>query len=113
MRTTIRASAVSALAVAALVAGAGTAAAEKATIPERLLTPAVTEAVSSLGYGSLGTGSLMDLLTGAVGVGSTTLSVGIPNLTGSYAPGSFGSYGPEASLGEILIGSVGPLSGST
>lgn len=75
------------------------------------LEPAdLLEAAGSLGYGSFGTGSLMDLLTGAINTGSVLLSVDLPNSTGSYAPGSFGSYGPEAIIGQLsttLTGSLG------
>ena len=124
MRTTLLATASSALAAAALLAGAGTAGADEAetdgpvcivvdtfTGAKRTmcLTPEEADAVSSLGYGSAGTGSLADLLSLIINTGSTTLSVGVPNSTGSYAPGSFGSYGPEAAVGEILTGSIGSL----
>lgn len=115
MRKTLLTTASSALAAAALVLGAGTAAAdepEQGTIRGGLLAPALTEALGSIGYGSAGTGSLMDLLTGAINLGSTTLSVDVPNSTGSYAPGSFGSYGPEASVGQLLTGSLGTVAGS-
>lgn len=135
MRTTILATAASALAAGALVAGAGTAAAaeeadqteEDATpvcvvietfagTPRTMcLTPAMLDETGSLGYGSLGTGSLMDLLTGTINLGSTALSVDVPNSVGSagsYAPGSTGSYGPEALVGQLLTGSIGLVAGS-
>ena len=67
---------------------------------------------SDLGYGSFGTGSLADLLSGVINTGSVVLSVGVPNSTGSYAPGSTGSYGPEASIGQLLTGSIGAVGGS-
>ena len=63
--------------------------------------PLLAGQLGSLGYGSLGTGSLLDLLTGAINTGSVVLSVDVPNSTGSYAPGSLGSYGPEASVAEL------------
>lgn len=131
MRKTIHATTASALAAAALIVGAGTAAAADPEAPAddsptcvfieiydgtlRCMTvlPGMTEALGSIGYGSAGTGSLMDLLTGAINLGSTTLSVDVPNSTGSYAPGSFGSYGPEASVGQLLTGSLGTVAGST
>ena len=131
MRMPIFAALTTALTAAALVAGAGTAAGEDAgpqeeTRPERqcLLTqtftglhcmnldPATFDANGTLGYGSFGTGSLADLVNGIVNFGSVALSMDVPNSTGSYAPGSLGSYGPEASVGEILVGSVTPLGGS-
>lgn len=123
MRTSILATATSALAAAALIAGAGTAAAEqKFCIPIEThvggircmtMTPAEAAALGSLGYGSLGTGSLLDLLTGGINTGSTALSLDIPNATGSYAPGSLGSYGPEAAIGELSVGSIGSLGGAS
>lgn len=119
MRTSILTTAASALAATALVAGAGTAAAEEAgeqrSIRAGLLTPSVGETTGSFGYGSGGTGSLMDLITGVINVGSTTLSVDVPNSVGStgfYAPGSFGSYGPLVPFGEVLTASVGVIGGS-
>lgn len=116
MRKTTLAATTSALAALALLAGAGTAAAdepENGTIRAGLLTPALTEALGSIGYGSAGTGSLADLLTGMINTGSTALSVDLPNLTGSYAPGSVGSYGPEASVGQVLTGSLGNVAGAS
>lgn len=77
------------------------------------LDPAMLGALGSIGYGSLGTGSLMDLLTGLVNGGSVVLSVDVPNSTGSYAPGSLGSYGPEASIGELALIPIGSLSGAS
>lgn len=132
MRKTLAASASSALAAAALVLGAGTAAAQDVDQPDApdnpacivietytgamrtmCLTPQMLDSLGSIGYGSAGTGSLMDVLTGVINFGSTTLSVDVPNSTGSYAPGSFGSYGPEASVGQLLTGSLGTFAGST
>lgn len=132
MRTTTLAATTSALAAAALLIGAGTAVAEEVDQPETpekpvcivietfggtprtmCLTPQMLDSLGSLGYGSVGTGSLADLLTGVINTGSVALSVDLPNLTGSYAPGSFGSYGPEASVGQVLSGSVGSLGGAS
>lgn len=125
---------VSALAAATLVAGAGAAHAEDAAdgpdidpdakpcifikthtgvVRSMCLFPSAEEGGgSSLGYGSFGTGSLADLLTGIINTGSVVLSVNVPNSTGSYAPGSTGSYGPEAAIGQILTGSLGAVGGS-
>lgn len=125
---------VSALAAATLVAGAGAAHAEDVDdgpeidpdakpciyiktftggVRSMCLFPSAAEGGgSSLGYGSFGTGSLADLLTGVVNTGSVVLSVDVPNSTGSYVPGSLGSYGPEASIGQILTGSIGAAGGS-
>lgn len=125
---------VSALAAATLVAGAGAAHAEgaedgpdidpdakpciyittyKDVVRSMCLFPSGAEGGgSSLGYGSFGTGSLADLLTGIINTGSVVLSVDVPNSTGSYAPGSTGSYGPEAAIGQILTGSLGAVGGS-
>lgn len=127
MRKTLLATASSALAAAALLVGAGTVGAQtcpevidaeqvdagdRATVPCRGLAPvSAGEPGSDLGYGSLGTGSLMDLITMVINTGSTTLSLAVPNATGSYAPGSFGSYGPEASIGELIVGPIGSLGG--
>ena len=117
MRKTILATAASALAAAALVAGAGTAAAddgeEQGTIPERLLSPAMIDSLGSIGYGSAGTGSLMDLVTGVINFGSTTLSLDVPSSIGWYAPGSTGSYGPLAPVGEVLTASVAVIGGTS
>lgn len=121
MRATTLAATVSALAAAALLTtGAGAATAQEpedsegsGTIRSALLSPAVSEAIGSIGYGSLGTGSLMDLLSGLINTGSVALSVDVPNATGSYAPGSLGSYGPEASLGEIFLIPIGSLAGAS
>ena len=136
MRRTALTTAVSALASAALLTGAGTAAAdeEQPMTPVDLDTPAgcvfiesFTDAVrcmnldpaqlaavtGSFGYGSFGTGSLADLLTGIINAGSVVLSVDLPNSTGSYAPGSTGSYGPEASVGEILTIPIASLGGAS
>ncbi|WP_010539862.1 hypothetical protein [Dietzia alimentaria] len=132
MRTTTIAAITSALTAAALVLGAGTSAAEDAVPPgtpdepncvvietfagaKRImcLTPQMDGAPSSLGYGSFGTGSLAGLLSGIINAGSVALSVDLPNLTGSYAPGSLGSYGPEASIGQVLTGSVGSAGGAS
>lgn len=131
MRMPTFAALATALAAATLVTGAGTAAAEDAGPQEDarserqcLLTqtfmgprcmnldPATFDANGTLGYGSFGTGSLADLMNGIVNFGSVALSMDVPNSTGSYAPGSLGSYGPEASVGEVLVGSVTPLGGS-
>ena len=125
---------VSALAAATLVAGAGAAHADDvdagpAVDPDAtpciyittytggvrsmcLFPSAEGGGGSSLGYGSFGTGSLADLLTGILNTGSVVLSVDVPNSTGSYAPGSTGSYGPEAAIGQILTGSLGAVGGS-
>ncbi|MGX1856525.1 hypothetical protein ACWIFB_03730 [Dietzia sp. NPDC055340] len=75
---------------------------------------AATAAVvaGSFGYGSLGTGSLADLISGLINTGSVVLSVGVPNSTGSYAPGSTGSYGPEASVGQLLTAPLASLGGA-
>lgn len=120
MRATTLAATVSALAAAALLTGAGAATAQEpedsegsGTIRSALLSPAVSEAIGSIGYGSLGTGSLMDLLSGLINTGSVALSVDVPNAKGSYAPGSLGSYGPEASLGEIFLIPIGSLAGAS
>ncbi|UVE94254.1 hypothetical protein [Dietzia sp. B32] len=120
MRTTTLAAAASALAAAALLTGAGTAAAdepdepaEMGTIRSLLLAPNVGEALGSIGYGSLGTASLMDLLGQLINTGSVVLSVDLPNSTGSYAPGSLGSYGPEASIGDVLTIPVASLGGAS
>ncbi|MFN3601613.1 MAG: hypothetical protein ACK4UY_09520 [Dietzia sp.] len=127
MRTTMLAAASSALMAAALLTGAGSAAAEPAEpTPQycvwiqtmtgnRCMTvdPATIDALGSLGYGSFGTGSLMDLLTTIINTGSVVLSVDVPNSTGLYAPGSLGSYGPEASIGELSVGSIGSLAGAS
>ena len=77
------------------------------------LDPAVVGALSSIGYGSLGTGSLADLLTGLVNTGSVVLSVDVPNSTGSYAPGSVGSYGPEAAIGNLALLPIASLAGAS
>ncbi|AVM64244.1 MULTISPECIES: hypothetical protein [Dietzia] len=115
MRSTRRTALAAVLAASALVAGAGTAAAEdvgeKGTVGGLTPVEALETLGGSLGYGSLGTGSLMDLVSLIVSTGSAVLSLEIPNATGSYAPGSLGSYGPEASLGHLsatLTGSLGP-----
>ncbi|MDV8002048.1 hypothetical protein [Rhodococcus sp. IEGM 1408] len=124
-----------ALAAGSILAGAGTAAAQEVPVPTPTdlevdagcvdietfggvircmnLDPALAGQLGSLGYGSLGTGSLLDLLTGVINTGSTTLSLDVPNSTGSYAPGSLGSYGPEASIGELSVGSLGSLAGAS
>ncbi len=76
--------------------------------------PAVLAAVAgSFGYGSLGTGSLADLLTGILNAASVGLSVDLPIATGSYAPGSTGSYGPEASVGQVLTIPLASLGGAS
>lgn len=124
-----------ALAAGAILAGAGTAAAQDVLPPNPTdlevdagcvdittfggfvrcmnVDAALGGQLGSLGYGSLGTGSLLDLLTGLINTGSTTLSLDVPDATGSYAPGSFGSYGPEASVGELSVGSIGSLGGAS
>lgn len=136
MRTTTLAAIVTAFTTAALVATAGPAAADDGELVDPMdtdvpagcviietytqalrcmnLEPAAA-AVStlSLGYGSLGTSSLMDLLSGLINTGSVILSVELPNATGSYAPGSTGSYGPEASIGEALTIPVASLGGAS
>ena len=135
MRKTALVSAASALAAATILAATGAAHAEEGepappvdpdtpagcvfihtyTGVVRCMTlDAATAAVAagSFGYGSLGTGSLADLLTGIINTGSVVLSVDVPNSTGSYAPGSTGSYGPEAAIGQILTGSLGAVGGS-
>jgi hypothetical protein len=56
---------------------------------------------------------LTDLLTGLINAGSVILSVELPNATGSYAPGSLGSYGPEASIGDVLTIPVASLGGAS
>ena len=134
MRKTALASAATALAAATMLAGAGAAHADE-PVPQTDLTkraecirietftgirgacldPAEAGQLGSIGYGSFGTGSLADLLTGAVNLGSVALSVAGPNSVGStgfYLPGSTGSYGPEASIGELLTGSLGSLGGA-
>ena len=125
---------VSALAAATLVAGSGAAHADDRdegpeidpdanpcifittytnVVRAMCLYPSVAaDGVGGFGYGSFGTGSLADLLTGFVNAGSVVLSVDVPNSTGSYAPGSTGSYGPEASVGQTLTGSIGDAGGS-
>lgn len=120
MRTTTLAATVSALTAAALLTGAGTAAAEESddapgpgTIRSGLLAPVVGETLGVIGYGSFGTGSLMDLLSGLINTGSVVLSVDLPNATGSYAPGSLGSYGPEASIGDLLTIPIASLGGAS
>ena len=119
MRTTILATAASALAAAALLIGVGSAAAEPAEPGEQGrvsgLTPAgpMTGAGNSAGYGSFGTGSLMDVLSMIINTGSVVLSVDVPNSTGSYAPGSLGSYGPEAALGALSVAPIGSLAGAS
>ncbi|MCY1659039.1 hypothetical protein OVA21_17905 [Dietzia sp. SL131] len=136
MRTTTLAATVSALAAAALLTGAGTATAQqidrvepvdlddaagclyitihtKALRCMNLEPAAVAVSPLSLGYGSLGTGSLTDLLSGLINTGSIILSVELPNATGSYAPGSLGSYGPEASIGDVLTIPVASLGGAS
>lgn len=77
------------------------------------LTPRMADVVGSLGYGSLGTGSLADLLTRVINTASVVASVDVPNSTGSYAPGSLGSYGPEASIGEVFTASTGSAAGAS
>lgn len=135
MRKPTLAAASAALAAAALLIGAGTASAEPAdqldpvdqdveagcvditTWVEAVrcmnLDPATMGATGSIGYGSFGTGSLADLLTGIINTASVTLSVDVPNATGSYAPGSLGSYGPEAAIGELSVASIGSLAGAS
>ena len=136
MRRTSLATVVSALATSALLTGAGTATAdeEQSVPPVDLDTPAgcvyitpstgvvrcmnldpaqLAAVTGSFGYGSFGTGSLADLLTGIINAGSVVLSVDLPNSTGSYAPGSTGSYGPEASVGEILTIPIASLGGAS
>ncbi|WP_314037633.1 hypothetical protein [Dietzia sp. CH92] len=135
MRATTFAAAVSAFAAAALLTGAGAAAAQPggegpAVDPDvpagcvyipttagpvrcMSLDPVRGAVAGSIGYGSLGTGSLMDLLSELINTGSVVLSVDVPNGTGVYAPGSLGSYGPEASLGEILLIPIGSLAGAS
>lgn len=137
MRTTTLAATASALTAAALLTGAGTAAADE---PDDKVGPVDTEiaagcvyiptfgggdrclnldqavsavAAGSIGYGSFGTGSLMDLLSGLINTGSVILSVELPNATGSYAPGSLGSYGPEASIGNLLALPIASLGGAS
>ena len=132
MRKTVFATAASALAALTMVVGAGAAQAEEVDnnfVPDpdavvcvpietftgtriMCLTPAVAGAVGNLGYGSFGTGSLADLITQVINTGSVVLSVDVPNSTGSYAPGSVGSYGPEASVGQVAVGSIGSVGGS-
>lgn len=134
MRKTALASAATALAAATMLAGAGAAHADEpgpqtdltkraecihietfTGIRSACLDPAEAGQLGSIGYGSFGTGSLADLLTGAVNLGSVALSVAGPNSVGStgfYLPGSTGSYGPEASIGELLTGSLGSLGGA-
>ena len=75
--------------------------------------PAAFAPTSGSGYGSFGTGSLMDLLSGLINTGSVVLSVDLPNATGSYAPGSLGSYGPEASIGGLLTVPTASLRGAS
>lgn len=136
MRTTTLAATVSTLAAAALLTGAGTATAEQIDRVDPVdldvvagcvdiyifadvtrcmnLEQAVFDAATgSIGYGSFGTGSLMDLLSGLINTGSVVLSVDLPNSTGSYAPGSLGSYGPEASIGNLLTIPVASLGGAS
>ncbi|HIW67172.1 MAG TPA: hypothetical protein H9878_03445 [Candidatus Dietzia merdigallinarum] len=135
MRKTALASAATALAAATMLAGAGAAHADepgpqtdltkraecilietfRGVNRQACLDPAEAGQLGSIGYGSFGTGSLADLLTGAVNLGSVALSVAVPNSVGStgfYLPGSTGSYGPEASIGELLTGSLGSLGGA-
>lgn len=134
MRRTALASAASALAAATLLGGAGAAHADDVddeptidpdakpcilietytgVVRSMCLFPAAVDGGdSTLGYGSFGTGSLADLLSGIINTGSVVLSVDVPNSTGSYAPGSTGSYGPEASVGQVLTGSLGSLDGA-
>lgn len=118
----------SVLAAAALGVGAGTAAAqteEPADQPippscilidlgngqQRCLNavPTITDVAGSVGYGSFGTGSLTGLVEQIVLTGSNALSLQIPIATGSYAPGSLGSYGPEASVGELSTTAIGSV----
>ena len=122
MRTTTFAATVSTLAAAAMMTGAGAAtaeemeeASEKGAIRSGLLAPVVRGAVGGIdiGYGSFGTGSLMDLLSIMINTGSVVLSLDVPNSTGSYAPGSTGSYGPEASIGDILTIPIASLGGAS
>lgn len=68
-----------------------------------------TGVAGSIGYGSFGTTSLADLLSQFVLTGSNALSLELPIATGSYAPGSMGSYGPEAAIGELSAASAGSL----
>lgn len=75
--------------------------------------PDEVDSLSSLGYGSLGTGSLADLLSTVINTGSVVLSVDVPNSTGSYAPGSLGSYGPEAAIGALLVSPIGSIAGAS
>ena len=139
MRTT--ALAATALTAAALLAGGGTATAEEADPADTVDTvdpvdtdaragcvyisvfpresrcmnvdPAEFAPTTGSGYGSFGTGSLMDLLSGLINTGSVVLSVDLPNSTGSYAPGSLGSYGPEASIGGLLTLPTASLGGAS
>ena len=135
MRTSALAAVSTAFAAAALLTGAGSAVADPAEPMDPLtpgvdagcvyittptgalrcmtLDPASFTATGSLGYGSGGTGSLMDLLSGILNTGSVVLSVELPNSTGSYAPGSLGSYGPEASIGELSVAPVASLAGAS
>lgn len=119
MRTTLLATAASVLTAAALLTGVGSAAAEPVEPEEKGWVSGLTTvgpmigAGNSTGYGSFGTGSLMDLLSMIINTGSVVLSVGVPNSTGSYAPGSLGSYGPEAAIGELLVGPLASLGGAS
>lgn len=116
MRHTVLATATSALAVAAmLTGGVGIAAAQpdEQGVVSGLVPGDMDVAGLSLGYGSFGTGSLMGLISNLVNAGSVVLSVDVPNSTGSYAPGSFGSYGPEASIGELSVAPLGSLGGAS
>lgn len=116
------------LAAAVLVAGGGAATAQTApeqaptcieitiytgkTICLRVDGPGAA-GTGSLGYGSAGTGSLSDVLSQLVVTGSNVLSLELPLSTGSLAPGSTGSYGPEASLGELSATSTGQVIGGS
>lgn len=131
MRKTVIATAASALAALTMLAGVGVAQAEEKMPPitddpaeciyietytgvvrGMCLNALTAGALGNLGYGSFGTGSLADLITQVINTGSVVLSVDVPNSTGSYAPGSVGSYGPEASVGQVAVGSIGSVGGS-
>lgn len=117
MRSTLIATAATALAAGAMLAGAGTAVAADCVYvvqqdgQSRCVSfdPAQGAPQGGIGYGSFGTGSLADLFSQIVLTGSNALSLQAPIGTGSYAPGSTGSYGPEASVGELSVASVGTL----
>lgn len=114
-----KASAVAAglLVVASAPAVAGAQEAPKALIPGAVLGDAQQAGGDSLafGYGSLGTESLMTVLSATLTEAWVITSITLPSVTGLASfPGSTGSYAdtPWFSVGELSVSSTDSLSGS-